>query len=171
MKKIWFSTALFAAATTAINVPQMSSSAQQETMLAQVDSEQFAQLGLGQATNPIAQAKEAMKELKSGVEQEDAKKMGYAEYNVYKKLRDSLRKKNKKSEEITKKLKIILKNGWDGKKTMDNLAKGASGSDSGSSSSSSDDHSDDEDEKKKEKKDSDKKKSSDKKDKKKKKDK
>ena len=95
-----------------------------------------------------------MKELKSGVEQEDAKKMGYAEYNVFKKLRDLLRKKNKKSEETIKKLKIIMKNGWDGKKTMEKLA-----SDNKGSSDSSDSKDDDkkEDEKKKETDSSDKK--------------
>ena len=100
-----------------------------------------------------------MKELKSSVEQEDAKKMGYAEYNVFKKLRDLLRKKNKKSEEVMKKLKIIMKNGWEGKATMDKLAEGEGGSTKG----------DDSDGDKKKEKDSDKKKGKkDKKDKKKK---
>ena len=98
-----------------------------------------------------------MKELKAGVEQEEAKKMGYAEYNVYKKLRDTFRKKNKKSDEVLKKLKTIMKNGWEGKKTMEKLAAGDT-----SSSTQTSDHDDkkDEDDEKKEKKDKDKKKSS-----------
>ena len=96
-----------------------------------------------------------MKELKSGVEQEDAKKMGYAEYNVFKKLRDLLRKKNKKSEEAIKKLKIIMKNGWDGKKTMEKLASDNKGSVDSSEGKNDDDKK--EDEKKKETDSSDKK--------------
>ena len=94
-----------------------------------------------------------MKELKAGVEQEEAKKMGYAEYNVSKKLRDTLRKKNKKSEEVVKKLKIVLKNGWEGKKTMEKLASGATDSGSSSSTSSDDDKKEDDDKKKDEDKD------------------
>ena len=55
------------------------------------------------------------------VEQDDAKKMGYAEYNVFKKLRAEFRKRGKKSDEIFRKLKILLKNGWEGKKTLEKL--------------------------------------------------
>ena len=63
------------------------------------------------------------------VEQDDAKKMGYAEYNVFKKLRAEFRKRGKKSDEIFRKLKALLKNGWEGKKTLDKLEKGSGGSD------------------------------------------
>ena len=56
------------------------------------------------------------------VEQDDAKKMGYAEYNVFKKLRAEFRKRGKKSDEIFRKLKTLLKNGWEGKKTLEKLS-------------------------------------------------
>lgn len=62
---------------------------------------ELAQTEAGQlpsAANPIAQAKESMKELKQMVEQDDAKKMGYAEYNVFKKLKMLFRKKSKKAD-------------------------------------------------------------------------
>ena len=48
------------------------------------------------------------------VEQDDAKKMGYAEYNVFKKLRALFKKKSKKADQVFAKLKTLLKNGWDG---------------------------------------------------------
>ena len=162
MKKIWFAGALYVAATNALSSEDQSIGASQfddemlsslDNIFAQTDAEQFggsfAQTGLGQTMNPIAQAKEAMKELKSSVDQDDAKKMGYAEYNVFKKLRDIFRKRGKKADEIFKKLKLLLKKGWEGKKTLEKLAKG---DDDGKGDDS------DDDDKKKEK-DSDKKKS------------
>ena len=59
----------------------------------------------------IAQMKESTKELKQMVEQDEAKKMGYGEYNVYKKLRTTLRRRGKHSDEVAKKLKTVMKNG------------------------------------------------------------
>ena len=48
-------------------------------------------MGLPGASNPVAQAKESIKELKQMTEQAEAKKMGYGEYEVFKKLRKTLR--------------------------------------------------------------------------------
>ena len=134
MKLVWFSAAIALMAT-----PGYSSSIETQpemeddvdyydlaNMLAQTEAEVEQ---LPSAANPIAQAKESMKELKQMVEQDDAKKMGYAEYNVFKKLRAEFRKRGKKSDEIFRKLKSLLKNGWEGKKTLDKLEKGSGGSD------------------------------------------
>ena len=118
MKKFWFSSAMFMMVTTetlAINTnidsfEQHDANLIDEWLLAQIESEQ-----LPAAANPIAQAKESMKELKSMVEQSDAKNMGYAEFNVFKKLRAMLRKKTKHSEQVFQNLKTLLKNGWEGK--------------------------------------------------------
>uniref|UniRef100_A0A7S3I7L3 Uncharacterized protein n=1 Tax=Favella ehrenbergii TaxID=182087 RepID=A0A7S3I7L3_9SPIT len=107
-----------------------------------------------------------MKELKSMVEQDDAKKMGYAEYNIFKKLRALFRKRGKKSDDVFKNLKTLLKDGWEGKKTLDNLAKASDKKDDDKDKKDDDKKDDD---KKEVKKDSNKKKSSSKKDKKKKK--
>ena len=41
--------------------------------------------------------------------------MGYAEYNVYKKLRATFRKKSKHSEQVYQKLKKLVHDGWEGK--------------------------------------------------------
>ena len=130
MKLVWFSAAIALMAT-----PGYCSSIETQpeieddvdyfdlaNMLAQTEAEVEQ---LPSAANPIAQAKESMKELKQMVEQDDAKKMGYAEYNVFKKLRAEFRKRGKKSDEIFRKLKALLKNGWEGKKTLDKLEKGA----------------------------------------------
>ena len=45
------------------------------------------------------------------VDQADAKKMGYGEFNVYKKMRQTLRKKGAKSDQCAKKIKNLLNNG------------------------------------------------------------
>ena len=52
-----------------------------------------------------------MKELKQMVSQADAKKMGFAEYQVYQKLRKTLRKRGPKSDQVFKKCKNLVKNG------------------------------------------------------------
>ena len=124
MKLVWFSAAIALMATPGYGTEVTAQPAIEEDIdyfdlaqaLAQTDAEQ-----LPSAANPIAQAKESMKELKQMVEQDDAKKMGYAEYNVFKKLRAEFRKRGKKSDEIFRKLKILLKNGWEGKKTLEKL--------------------------------------------------
>ena len=82
-----------------------------EMFLAQIEAQQ-----LPSAANPIAQAKESMNELKQMVQQADAKAMGYAEYNVFKKLRTLFRKKSKHAEHVFQQLKKLLKDGWDGHK-------------------------------------------------------
>ena len=55
-----------------------------------------------------------MKELKQLVETDDAKKMGYGEYTVLKKLKTKLRKRGKESDRIHKELKVVMKKGGKG---------------------------------------------------------
>ena len=64
--------------------------------------------GLNNQQNQIQQAKESMKELKQMVETEQAKKMGYAEFNVCKKLRDTFRKRDAKSNRVFRELKSVV---------------------------------------------------------------
>ena len=45
------------------------------------------------------------------VEQADAKKMGFGEFTVFKKLRTTLKKRGAKSDQCAKKIKNLLKNG------------------------------------------------------------
>ena len=45
------------------------------------------------------------------VKQDDAKKMGYGEFEVYNKLRKILRKKGAKSNQVYKKVKDVMKHG------------------------------------------------------------
>ena len=49
-----------------------------------------------------------MKELKQMVEQDDAKKMGFAENIQFKKLRTVLRRRGKHADEVAAKLKKVL---------------------------------------------------------------
>ena len=44
-------------------------------------------------------------------DQADAKKMGFGEYEVFKKFRKTLRKKGPKSDQVYKKVKNVMKNG------------------------------------------------------------
>ena len=44
-------------------------------------------------------------------EQADAKKMGYGEYEVFKKFRKTLRQKGAKSDQVYRKVKNVMKNG------------------------------------------------------------
>ena len=54
-------------------------------------------------------AKESMKELKSMVEQDMAKKMGYSEYNVMNRLKNVFRKGGKRAEHVYHDLKEVMK--------------------------------------------------------------
>ena len=128
MKLVWFSTAtiLLASPTLALRTPESyerpSSALFEDNWFAQTESQQLG------SSNPIAQAKESMKELKAMVDQDDAKSMGYAEFGVFKKLRLLFRKKSKHSDDVYKKLKALMKNGWTGEdKSSD--TKGSSSSD------------------------------------------
>ena len=64
----------------------------------------------GGAQDPVKQAKESMKELKQMVETDEAKKMGYGEYNVLKKLRTTLRKRDSKAGRVYKDLREVMRN-------------------------------------------------------------
>ena len=115
MKTVYFfsiSVALLSASrcTSAIQAPITTDISDMDMlMMTQTNSEQLPSVPGMQ--NPIAQAKESMKELTQMVDQADAKKMGYGEYEVFKKLRKTLKKRGPKSDQVAKKIHNLMKNG------------------------------------------------------------
>ena len=54
------------------------------------------------------QAKNSAKELKQNVKQDNAKQMGFKEAKMHEKLRNTLRKRGKHSDEIAEKVKKLM---------------------------------------------------------------
>ena len=67
-------------------------------------------MGGAPGVNPLEGIKESMKELQDAVQRKEAKSMGGGAYTVYEKVQKVLRKRDKKSNQVYKKLKVLMKN-------------------------------------------------------------
>ena len=69
----------------------------------------------------MSQAKDSMKELKNMVDQQEAKAMGFNNYEVYKPLRCALIKPGKKADQIYKRAKVVMKTLEENEKKSDSI--------------------------------------------------